>query len=334
MKKTIIALVALAISTSALAKKVRFSVDMTGQTVSVNGVHLSGDMQDEAGFPADWEPNTILMQKEGSSNIFSVVVDIPAHRKYEYKFVNGDLFYESEIVPDESRVGYEFVDNRWIYIDSLANDTTILPALLFGGNAASGKKMVRFIVDMKKVPSINNAGVHIAGDFNNWNYSAAKMYSFVDSIFEYQAYADSGNTVAFKYINGTTLSDAETVPTSCAVSGNRTVIFSVDKHLDTVCYGACQSCSSGSSGIFTLNNTLPSIQVYPNPAKNMFSVVAGSGSNNFEVSLVSINGKILATKAAVNQLQIDVNVDGVKPGLYLVQLKTQQSISYRKIIIE
>ena len=82
----------------------------------------------------DWASNTTTLTQEGSTEIYSIVVDIPAFAKYEYKFLNGDQFYEAEFVPI-IRVGYNFNDNRWIYVDSLANDTTFVGAILFAGNA-------------------------------------------------------------------------------------------------------------------------------------------------------------------------------------------------------
>ena len=78
------------------AKKVKFAVDMTGQVISPNGVHISGDFQTEAGYPTDWDAEATTLTKEGSTNIYSVTVNIPAFRKYEYKYVNGDKFYEVE----------------------------------------------------------------------------------------------------------------------------------------------------------------------------------------------------------------------------------------------
>lgn len=91
------------------------------------------------------------MVRECSTAIYSIVVDVPAFHKYEYKFVNGDLFYGTEFVPLESRVGYEFNDNRWIYVDSLDNSVTDIGAIVFSGNAPAGQKLVRFLVDAKNI---------------------------------------------------------------------------------------------------------------------------------------------------------------------------------------
>src|SRR5687768_5761872 len=89
------------------AKKVKFSVDMDTITVNATGMHVMGDFQAVAGYPGgDWLPNTTPLTQEATSTIYSVIVDIPAFVKYEYKFVNGDQSYEAEFVPVPSRVLY------------------------------------------------------------------------------------------------------------------------------------------------------------------------------------------------------------------------------------
>src|SRR5687768_14797745 len=124
------------------AKLVKFSVDMNGDSVSVNGMHIVGDFQDEAGLGPDWDPGTAPMTREGLTNIYSIVVNIPAFRVYEYRFVNGDQTYEAEIIPDTARVNL-FQDNRWIYIDSTANNVFDIGAIIFAKNAPAGKKLLR-----------------------------------------------------------------------------------------------------------------------------------------------------------------------------------------------
>ena len=99
MKRIFVVFVLLALAGSIWAKKVKFAVDMTGQTVNVTGVHISGDFQEAAGFVGgNWQPNTTLLSQDVGTEIYSVVVDIPAFTKYEYKFLNGDLWYELDTI--------------------------------------------------------------------------------------------------------------------------------------------------------------------------------------------------------------------------------------------
>ena len=71
MKKLLlIALMATGITGAfAQTRKVKFRVDMTGQTVSSNGVHVAG------GF-LGWSPSTTALTQEGTSNIYSVVATV------------------------------------------------------------------------------------------------------------------------------------------------------------------------------------------------------------------------------------------------------------------
>src|SRR4051812_22600711 len=125
MKNFLPFILSLFILTSVSAKKVKFAVDLRDTVANITGVHIMGDFQVAAGYSSDLCPNcTPLTQETGDTNIYSIVVDIPAFAKYEYVFLNGDQGYDAEFVPDDSRVGYNFDSNRWIYVDSLADDTT------------------------------------------------------------------------------------------------------------------------------------------------------------------------------------------------------------------
>lgn len=244
MKKTLLVILICSFTIGVMAKKVKFAVDLTGLTVSTNGVHVTGDFQTLAGFEGgDWSANTTLMTREGTTDIFSIVVDIPAFRMYEYRFVNGDQFYDTEFVPTESRVGYDYDDNRWIYIDSIAPDTTSWGAIMFAGNAPKDKLLTRFLVDLQNETEISPAGVHVAGDFQQWNPSALSLYSFIDSVYEVIAYVDPG-TYYYKFINGNSLNDAEVVSAECAVNENREMVITADQVLAQVCYAGCSLCAS------------------------------------------------------------------------------------------
>ena len=88
MKKIFLIISLVSVISFAHAKKVKFAVNMTGQTISTYGVHVAGDFQTIAGFTGgDWASNTTLMTQEADTNIYSIVVDIPAFSKYEYKFL-------------------------------------------------------------------------------------------------------------------------------------------------------------------------------------------------------------------------------------------------------
>jgi hypothetical protein len=252
MKKLLLSIMALATIHVAFAKKVKFQVDMTGQTVGVNGVHIAGSFQAAAGFPGDWQPGTTALSNGGSGSIYSAIVDIPAKALYEFKFINGNDWPQAESVPALNQKGHanngQSNDNRWWYIDSTANDTSVLPAIMFGMSAPSGMFAVRFAVDMDKEPSVNANGVHIAGSLQGWNpgtTSMTNLYSANNKVYEWIGYLAAG-PYEYKYVNGNDWNlpggKDESVPSGCATSNNRTIMVSADVANPKVCFASCTAC--------------------------------------------------------------------------------------------
>lgn len=306
------------------AKIVKFSVNMTGQTINPNGVHVSGDFQIAAGYASNWDSESTLMTKEGNTEIYSVVVNIPAFRKYEYKFVNGDQFYEVEVVPEKSRVGFDFIDNRWIYIDSLNNDTTILPAYIFAANAPEGKLMLRFKVNMKSQSKIDIKGIHIAGSYNNWQYNNSYMYSFDNVVYEYIAILDS-STYEYRYVNGDIEIKKETVNGFCInVDGNRFVQLSSDTVLEVVCYQKCTNCTTESISKIRQNEK---ITIYPNPAKEFVMINFSSYITNANISIIDFTGKKVLELNKIEGHSVKIDIQTLKQGIYQIKINNLSDIN-------
>ncbi len=71
---------------------VTFQVDMSGQTVSPQGVHIAGSFQ-------DWNPATTAMSDGNADGIYTVTLSMPENTTYYYKFVNGNAWGQDETVP-------------------------------------------------------------------------------------------------------------------------------------------------------------------------------------------------------------------------------------------
>jgi hypothetical protein len=316
------------------AKKVKFAVDMNTFTISPNGIHLMSDFQVAIGLAADWDPSTLALTQEGSSTIYSVIVDIPAFSKYEFKFVNGIFGYEAEFVPDQSRVGYSFNDNRWMYIDSLKNDTTFVGAIPFSGNAPAGKKLIRFLVDMTNETSVSPNGVHVAGNFQSqqWNTKNNILYSFGGGVYEVIAYAPAGN-YQFKYYNGNTLGNTETVPASCATNSNRTHNLVADTILPTVCYKACTTCSLAS--VFEYSSEISGLKMYPNPTVTSSFLEFKTKNTFYNVVVSDLSGRILRTYRSENGETLEIHKDDLNVGIYFISVTDNRNAkSSSKLIIE
>lgn len=318
MKKIIPTVILWLVCFGMSAKKVKFSVDMAGQTISAAGVHIVGDFQSEAGLGPDFAQLSPMVHESGS--VYSLIVNIPAFRKYEYKFANGDLFYEVEFVPVESRVGYDQVDNRWLYVDSLRNDTTFVGAILYGGNAPAGMNLVRPLVDITGQVGISPDGVHLAGSFQNWNTAGNIMYSFETNIYETIFYVAAG-TYEYKFYNGNNSAGSETVPSACAVNGNRSVTVSGDEILNTVCYSSCDACL-GTSVREEIGST--GISLYPNPSTDRI-MVSFSENKNHTLMLTDMSGKVVRSYDNVSGESFLLEQNDLGKGLYFLYISSGSS---------
>jgi len=332
MKKIILGLTFIFAVTSLSAKKVKFAVDMTGQTISAFGVHIVGDFQEAAGYPLNWDPAATTLTQEGATDIYSVIVNIPAFAKYEYLFVNGDQTYETEFVPDESRVGYNFIDNRWMYVDSLSNDTSFVGAILFGGNAPTGMSLVRFKVDMNNALPVSSNGVHVGDNMNGFSSTKVPLYSFGGNIYEIISYYQN-NSYAFKYFNGNTAVTTETISGTCDVFGNRGLIVTKDTVMSEVCFSSCSACSATS--VKEINVLISVFNVFPNPAKDVLMISSTKNDIIASVAVYNVTGQSVKEVSNVNQSNYTLQNLNLSSGLYTVKVSNNnQQSQYIKIIIE
>lgn len=313
--KKIILILFIIVSSFANAKTVHFVVDMSQQVVNVTGVHIVGDFQTLAGYTGgDWNSATTPMtQMASDTNMYEVYVDIPAFAKYEYKFVNGDQFYEAEFVPVESRVGYNFNDNRWIYVDSLGNDTTFIGALMFAGNAPVNKFLIRYLVDLSLEPNVNSAGVHLITDYQSFNPTTNILYSFGANVYEVINYVDAGS-YQYKFVNGNSLTDSESVPFTCSGPlGYRGITNSTDIVLPIDCFGGCAACSF--SGL--TDNSHASFNLFPNPAYDILAVRFEKEMER-QIQIYDTNGKLVSDFVSSNSAE-RISVSALDPGLYVIK---------------
>jgi hypothetical protein len=243
MKKQILsalAVLAFAITISA-QQTVTLRVDMNGLTVSPNGVHVAGSFQDPV-----WQPNTSQMVDEGGM-IYSYTTTLN-DGVYEYKFLNGNDWPDSENVPDESKVSASN-GNRFFVVDG---GEVQMNAIKFGGNAPEGGYLLRFTVDMS-TSTVDAAGVFVTGDFQedaniiegNWTLGTTPLYD-VDAgdamdLYTGIYYVPAGTQAyVYKFLNGNTSAAYESVPATCSVSGNRTVTMAGNTTLK-YCFSSCDA---------------------------------------------------------------------------------------------
>lgn len=328
--KKIIVLQKAASGNTTSKRHVKFAVDMRNVTVNTTGVHVTGSFQEEAGLEGgDWQSNTAPLKKEGSTTIYSTVLTLPVNSMYEYKFLNGDQFYDSEIVPEASQVGFEFNDNRWFFADSTLGDTIFVGPLLYASNAAVNKKMIRFKVDMQNSKPIAQSGIHVMGSFQKeeWNPSGTLMHSFDGNIYEAIVYVDSGTSHQYKFINGSQTQSAENVPTECSTEGSRVITVNDHTVTNTVCFSACTACNI--SGIVSehLNN---GFTVTPNPAIDAITIQ--SSFDNYTVIVNDIIGRTLLSIDEVIGRTSILSLDTLSSGTYFIIVTNKTGISHSQKI--
>lgn len=331
MKKILLGLSFIFTITSLSAKKVKFAVDMTGQTISAFGVHIVGDFQEAAGYPLNFDPAATPLTQEGSTNIYSIIVTIPAFTKYEYLFVNGDQTYEAEFVPDESRVGYNFIDNRWLYVDSLANDTTFVGAILFGGNAPAGLSLVRFKVDMNNALPVSSDGVHVGDNMNGFSSTKVRLYSFGNNIYETISYYQN-NSYSFKYFNGNTSVTTETISGACDVFGNRGLTVIKDTVMAEVCFSSCTTCNATS--VKEMINS-SSFIIFPNPAKNTITIQSDKKNGTIDrIVIYNVSGQEVKAISGINSSNYTFSDLSLSEGMYILKIMNEQKTQFTKLVIE
>ncbi|HQQ94632.1 MAG TPA: T9SS type A sorting domain-containing protein [Bacteroidia bacterium] len=334
MKKNILFILVFGLSQALNARMVRFSVDMSSHTVSPNGVHLVGDFQALVGHGPDWDPGTLSMTPIGSGSIYQVVLNLPAFKKYEYLFVNGDLSYESEFVPEASRVGYNFVDNRWIYVDSLSNDTLNIGAIRFGENAPAGKVLLRYKIDMSDLGSSSANGVHVGTSYQAtvFNPQQYRLYSFDGFVHEVIHYIDTAQIHQLSYIfyNGNTAGTTETVPSACQLNGKRSLTILRDTVLPQVCFSSCSACLT--TGLKFSEAGLSSFKLFPNPMQDQFSIES-TNLEKFELLILDPLGRCVFDQR-YEGLKQNISPGHLSAGVYMLVIRTENGkAGARKLLV-
>ncbi|NVO33352.1 alpha-amylase family glycosyl hydrolase [Hymenobacter lapidiphilus] len=81
------------------ATRLRFIVNMQGQTVSAAGIHVAGNFQALAGYATDWDPAATTLTDDNADGVYEAEVQLPAPGRFQYKFINGDTWAGAELVP-------------------------------------------------------------------------------------------------------------------------------------------------------------------------------------------------------------------------------------------
>jgi hypothetical protein len=319
MCKKIISVILLSVifSTFAEAKYVRFAVNMKySGMLNSNDAYMSSTFQTAIGMGGDLTHGYLhLTQSASDTNIYYATYNIPAFQMYEYQFELGIAGYDIENIPVESQSlanGY-----RWLYVDSLNNDTLMMPAVYYSGNNTATDTMYRFKVNMSN-ETVSANGVHIAGDFQGNNPSTLRMYSFGNGIYEYMAWLTPATMVHYKFYNGNTIANVEIIPTWCTMGGYR-MITSVSNAqiLPTVCFSSCSNCFPASTSNL---DEINSIKLAPNPMSSNATLTFNDNATSHSVSILDMQGRIIKQLNNINTNSVQINNDMMSASCYFLQI--------------
>ncbi|HPI11928.1 MAG TPA: hypothetical protein PLK63_12870 [Catalimonadaceae bacterium] len=292
-------------------QNITFRVNMTGQTVSPAGVFLQGSFNN---FSATANPMTSV-----GNGVYELTLGINyiPNGFMQYRYLNGSV---AEAVPATCSVPVSGNNYRQ---SALQPQASTLPTVCFSAcDNACGTSQVAFRVNMTN-QTVSPLGVYLAGSFNGFSTTANPMTSVGAGIYEAIVTIPRGDTVIYKFVNG---SSFELVPATCgiddgngnlnrrAIAGNQATTI-----LSTFCFGKCDgNCPPiqffnvtfqvrtvgtvvSPQGIFlagNFNNFSPTATPMQNPTGNFYTVTV-SVPNNQPILYRFVNGNTFETIPAV-----------------------------------
>ncbi len=207
-----------------------FTVNMTGQSVSPEGVFMSL-------FNNVTGSRRLRMTNVGN-NVYKTTVKLRPDEEVQFVYINGIV---SEIVPTACR-GLNTSARK--FTPSTAQPSPIPVCFSACNTSCAGNSStvnVTFRVNASGA-TISPAGVKLAGSFNNFSLTATPMTLVGNNVYQATVPLTIGELVTYKFVNGNTF---ETIPPGCAINngtGNFNRFLSVPNTTTTlpaVCFNAC-----------------------------------------------------------------------------------------------
>ncbi len=302
---------------------VTFKVDMTGQTVDANGVHIAGSIQ-------GWNPSTTMLTKEGATEIYSVVIQVSPGWQ-EYKFVNGNdwPFAENPGYPCAGTNG-----NRYMYINDSGVDV-VLEAVPFSGcNASATGFEVIFNVDMSSEGTVPAGDVRLAGSYNGWNSNVFSLPNVNGNIHSGTLRLPTPSnypvTLQYKYVNNGTWESLDTTCTTVVAPDNNRLV-TANNSGDAVgdVFNACTYALS------TEDFTAYSLKTVYNRTERILNFFSDRFNSNIsKIQVLDITGKSIKTiegNTSINDMKVDFK--NLTNGLYFLRIESVAKQLVKKVMI-
>ena len=208
---------------------VNFYLDLSNVDISENGVHIAADF-------LSWYPDATEMTDPDNDSIYEFTISLLSNTIYEYKYINGNTWEAAENVS-----GYCGEGNR--ILNTLEEDL-LLDTVCFASCEACPPSYidVTFNLDMQN-DSINEGGVQLLGDFQNWTLGATQMLDEdSDGIYSITLTLPANSEFEYKFVNGLSFDFEENILGPCGTDNRVLNTLEEVIILDTVCFNSCFSC--------------------------------------------------------------------------------------------
>ena len=293
-----------------------FSVDMSRETVSAEGVQLviKG--------PWIWTAMTDM-----GNGIWEATLPLNENSTYPYTFVNGaeDDWSGEESVPEECNFGTFSAPERRVV---LAESDTILATVSFGACAVVTDVNVTFRVDMRN-ETVSGEGVQVVLK-EPWLWTA--MTNAGDSIWTATIVLTGNTTYPYSFVNGAQdyWAGEEVIVGDCKDGDNNqrlAQIGSADTTLPAFVFGTCEDLTVNVEQIE--NGTF---NVYPNPASDILYIDMNNQTLN-RISIIDVTGRVIENRKVEYNGRISLDVSGLRGGLYMLLLEGDGFKSVARVAI-
>jgi hypothetical protein len=195
---------------------------------------------------------------------------------------------------------------------------------------------VSFQVDASALVTIMEGGIHIAGSFNS--FTPEPMVDEGNNIYTIDVEVEAGTTLLWKYLNGDSFDDAETVPAECGEDdgfGGFNRSFDVpeqDQILEVVCFNDCEACAPD----FVYNSEKrENFTLFPNPNNGDFTMVAPA-SGAVDLRIFDLTGRLIHANRflTVEGDVLDYAVLAPENGYYIVELRYKNKFYGTRFVVQ
>jgi hypothetical protein len=240
-------------------------------------------------------------------------------------------FYLADYRFSDNSQDYIVRDWQWLSLLPLGNADSIQFFLSSSDNGSFGMNTpAYFCLDNFTTIDIANVAPTVASDEVTINYATDTLIDVL---------ANDVDVTALPLT--IQLTSSPLIPGATATVVNNKVLYSPAIGIvatDTLTYKVCDAANECSSALIFVNVValngieelaVNALQVYPNPVKDILNIRNDEG--NATISIIDLTGKVMLN-IATSDANSKVNVSDLAPGIYVVQLRTNNYVQLSRIV--